>query len=981
MDADQANSFICPSCNCCWSTVRQLKVHYPSCLKKNQLDSAKKVSSLDDGDESTSYFINTNHSMKSDYNENDSSDDDNESCCNYTNCYSDEDDDDADNISHGSDDASSASDDADDESNNGDTHLDGFNHSVQTIGNDDEADTLSRLTCDMDAHQPSALTKLQVNLNNMLNRHKCSLQLYDDVVDMVNEYIGSPEFSTHGRLMHRKKFMKKVECTYGTQKLKPTNMETELHNNVKAIVPVFDVKHMIIDLLTNKNLMSGDNIVSGYDIFTGKIAADHPSQALYGEIPTGDAWQSARDHYCGNSTMMPVGLVIFGDKSHTDLHGALSLTPIIFTLTLFNRTARNNASFWRPIAYLPNLGYGKSQSDKTLTANKVQDEHNCLSTAFASLRKLHREGGIEAEVCGRKVLIKVWIQFFIGDIEGNNKWLAHMPGNREGVSRPYRDCHCGFNDLSNTNPRCKYATLQEMEDAKKLMLADKEKGTAMLKNMSRYDVENALLHADLPLSDQIHGPYQIMPPELLHTSGSGLIQYMFGSLRTQIGGGENRDIIDQQHVRMSMYIHRQSDRDFPRGSMRNGLIDGTKCQASERRGNLFRLLCVARTTDGRRVFMQSLGIYNAKEWDKFVKFLQDYLGMEEWMHDSNPKGEVKSARGAIAKVLSELQSLFPREGNSNGYNIPKMHGMTKFQEYIQLFGSGMNFFGGPGEAHHKVFVKAPGQKTQRRVSEFAAQTANQYYNVMVTNQALISMERKRAEVVGTTDGGGDRLSVEFRGRYEFCVTNKKLKEMEDTLEVIVQLKARESRNDKEPAMLTLHKDLVRMIIEAVKDRGSIPDEGIKVAGYTILAMNDAETRTIYYAHPCFKGQEWYDWAYIQYWEWDRNDDAVERYYPSKLLGFLSIGNETVKVAIRTSTTSVPWSKVQKEFFSGIRLGSEFKTYYQYAPITSIVHPLCVIPDYGGDEDAYMVVLPKRNWSRYFGDRIVVKKKRGRNETM
>ena len=39
------------------------------------------------------------------------------------------------------------------------------------------------------------------------------------------------------------------------------------------------------------------------------------------------------------------------------------------------------------------------------------------------------------------------------------------------------------------------------------------------------------------------------------------------------------------------------------------------------------------------------------------------------------------------------------------------------------------------------------------------------------------------------------------------------------MEVIVQLKAHESRNDKEPAMLTLHKDLVRMIIQAVKDRG------------------------------------------------------------------------------------------------------------------------------------------------------------------
>ncbi len=33
---------------------------------------------------------------------------------------------------------------------------------------------------------------------------------------------------------------------------------------------------------------------------------------------------------------MPVGLIVFGDKSHTDLHGVLSLTPIIFTFTFFN---------------------------------------------------------------------------------------------------------------------------------------------------------------------------------------------------------------------------------------------------------------------------------------------------------------------------------------------------------------------------------------------------------------------------------------------------------------------------------------------------------------------------------------------------------------------------------------------------------------------------------------------------------------------
>jgi hypothetical protein len=55
-----------------------------------------------------------------------------------------------------------------------------------------------------------------------------------------------------------------------------------------------------------------------------------------------------------------------------------------------------------------------------------------------------------------------------------------------------------------------------------------------------------------------------------------------------------------------------------------------------------------------------------------------------------------------------------------------MHGMTKFVEYMMLYGSAMNYYGGPGEANHKIFVKAAGQKTQHRVCEFAQQTVHQY---------------------------------------------------------------------------------------------------------------------------------------------------------------------------------------------------------------------------------------------------------------
>jgi hypothetical protein len=68
--------------------------------------------------------------------------------------------------------------------------------------------------------------------------------------------------------------------------------------------------------------------------------------------------------------------------------------------------------------------------------------------------------------------------------------------------------------------------------------------------------------------------------------------------------------------------------------MRNGLIDGTKCQSSEQKGNLFQLLCIAQTTNGSRVMMRSLSLSDTK-WKQYIEFLKLYLGIEEWFHDSN----------------------------------------------------------------------------------------------------------------------------------------------------------------------------------------------------------------------------------------------------------------------------------------------------------------------------------------------------------
>ena len=67
------------------------------------------------------------------------------------------------------------------------------------------------------------------------------------------------------------------------------------------------------------------------------------------------------------------------------------------------------------------------------------------------------------------------------------------------------------------------------------------------------------------------------------------------------------------------------------------------------------------------------------------------------------KVEVINARPQIAIVLQSLQQFFPRNTNTNGYNLPKMHGITKMQEYMKLFGSKIDFYGGSGESAQKHF--------------------------------------------------------------------------------------------------------------------------------------------------------------------------------------------------------------------------------------------------------------------------------------
>ncbi len=63
----------------------------------------------------------------------------------------------------------------------------------------------------------------------------------------------------------------------------------------------------------------------------------------------------------------------------------------------------------------------KNKSNKTPVLNKLQGEHDRVSCVFETIRQIHKNGGFRATILGKEVNIKIWIHYFIGDTESNNK--------------------------------------------------------------------------------------------------------------------------------------------------------------------------------------------------------------------------------------------------------------------------------------------------------------------------------------------------------------------------------------------------------------------------------------------------------------------------------------------------------------------------------------------------------------------------------
>lgn len=130
----------------------------------------------------------------------------------------------------------------------------------------------------------SAHFKAQLQLSELFNRNKGSLKMYDEVIDIMNMYIRSPDFDRVSPILKRKQFLKSIDHNFNMSVMKPTYGSIQLYDGTLATVPVYDMKTMILSILHDDSLMRTENFAPGLDIFTGDIDAYCDANKYYGEI-------------------------------------------------------------------------------------------------------------------------------------------------------------------------------------------------------------------------------------------------------------------------------------------------------------------------------------------------------------------------------------------------------------------------------------------------------------------------------------------------------------------------------------------------------------------------------------------------------------------------------------------------------------------------------------------------------------------------
>ena len=836
-------------------------------------------------------------------------------------------------------------------------------------------------------------TAAGIQLMDVIGQHSVDLSLYDDIVKFIND-LAESGYDFNQKLPKRKALHKQCEKAFNYSSLRPKLIEVPVTtlSTPTITMPVFDIQAVLSKMLGNPMLMQEANFAANYDIFTGKPIHDlaFEDTAYYDEIHTGQQWPLAVDHYCSDSANeFPCGLVVFYDKSHADRNGSLAVSPVMFTLTLFNKAARAQCKFWDILAYIPNLDSGTNKtSDSSIglditAAQKCQDEHICLMNAFRQFKEINDNGGFKMKVLKKEVTIKVWVHIMVGDISGNNSLLGSY--NNHNAQSPYRDCSCSKESFIDPDAKCTMIRKADVDQMKK------DNDVTALRAASKHNIVNAF--DTIQTGNPVDTIYHLTPPETMHAICSGIAPRMIQNIGRGFKKKTPAAVMQNLHLLLIRGHPWQSERGASsRPSSRNHIFETTKTQATELMGNLFLIMCALHTTMGKSVCIEA-DVTEAHRKGK-IETIKMVLSFEKWINRRTLRSDIDDMTKIQSfirhKLIPNLQKYFPRT-DGVGWQFPKVHSLTKFPVYVQLFGSGINFYGGFGESHLKTFMKKLAHFTQRRASKFAPQLgANHYEQSLFAHSSFAIRMQTNMNYVLVDESA----QQEFIGVHTITFTKRPTTSL---VEYSINVKWPQVQSSKPLD------DIIRYAISRYMATNDPSRERFNVTGYTSAKLrNNEDTLESYDSGP---SHSWYkvdtkmnrfDWCMILTHAIgsDEDDELLDTWSyacPAQIHGFIrfdtrgvptpcllqkynakeirqsEIVDETMYVIVRSHKNFLSWKEIEKKFVVPVQLGN-LDTCTYILPVSRIVNPLYVFEDHGQQNGtpnpSFFATLPARYSSFY-----------------
>jgi len=333
---------------------------------------------------------------------------------------------------------------------------------------------------------------------------------------------------------------------------------------------------------------------------------------------------------------------------------------------------------------------------------------------------------------------------------------------------------------------------------------------------------------------------------------------------------------------------------------------------------------------------------------------------------------------------------------SNGWHTVKFHALLSFIRNMCRFGSATNFDGGPGEEHHKDFVKKTGHNTQRRPSSFTAQVGLRHEEANIVDRAY----QLTFATSHTNDTNADEAtstdSFRCRGKYVLEVTSTSGGKQASRKYSFKTMWADYKKTN--IAGQFQHHPLLQHAI-ARNIEASRFNRDVAIIGYTEITLKG----TTYHSSPNHRGYSWYDWALINFpksevTNSDDSDEMLQTEYLciGKILGFIefhtpgyptfrlhkeethSLGtisgqkmvDNDMYMVVDCSTAFLDREELETNIVTPFEVYSQSSKGIYILPLRCIDGPIGVVKSYSAPSTKhYLACQPKHKWPRFFQQRM------------